>query len=129
MYFRCIVLVEVLRKSTTGIIIKRPTKVIQYHDSQSEFQMGSGMRNTTLKAKLIHNVYHDGGGTSRHFLGPPDVLMDRGLGSVPRRPGWIRHGTMYTLALEDVMDFFADGGEGWRILCPTLPGILCIKPR
>ena len=116
MDFRGIGLVEVLWKATTSIIIQRLTEAIQYQDSRSQFQMGIGMRNTTLKAKLIHNYYHDGGGTSRHFLGPPEVLLDHGLGPVPRHPGWIWHGTLYALALEDVMDFFADGGEVWQIL-------------
>ena len=68
MDFRCIVLVEVLRKSTTGIIIQRLTKAIQYHYSQAGFQMGRGMGTTTLEAKLLHNVYHDGGVPSPYFL-------------------------------------------------------------
>ena len=116
MDFRCIVLVEVLRKSTTGIIIKRLTKVIQYHDSQSEFQMGSGMRNTTLKAKLIHNVYHDGGSPSHHFHGYPKGVRYPGPVPLPQNPVKIRRGNLDTPAHADVMDYVADDRKGWRIL-------------
>ena len=86
MDFRGIRLVEVLWKATTGIIIWRLTKVIQYHDSRYVFHMGRGTGNTTLQDKLIHNVYHDGGSPSHHFHGPPEVVLDPVLGPVPQHP-------------------------------------------
>ena len=92
--------------------------------------MGRGMGTTTLQAKLIHNVCQDGGSPSHHFPLPLEVVLDPGLGPVPRHPVWIQRGNPYTPDLNEKLELFADCGEGWWI--PPLsspPWIPCGNPR
>ena len=56
MYFRGIVMVDVIWKATTGIINRRLNTAIQYHDKLHGFQIGSRTVTTNLKDKLLQHL-------------------------------------------------------------------------
>ena len=55
-YFRLIVMVEFLWKSTTSIINCQLTSEIRYHDTLHGFWTGCGTKTATLEAKLLQDL-------------------------------------------------------------------------